>query len=433
LALAQAWIQSGQVLSASTASYGGPLEQIFKALVGNRFGFEFDEGLAKNPEALKNLLDWYYGSFIFEVREEQLETYAAEAEKEGLIFQILGKTLAEPVILCGDEKIALSKLQAKWEGVLEDVYPTQLSQGVEVGQIKDAWRPEAAQDKSGTEKDYTAISVLPKGLAKPKIVIPVFPGTNTEEETARAFREAGGDAEILIIKNLTLDALNQGLRETEKALKEAQILFIPGGFSGGDEPDGSGKFINAYFRNENLQAAIMELLRERDGLVGGICNGFQALVKLGLLPYGEIRLLDETAPTLDQNLIGRHQAMLVTTKVQTNRSPWLSQYEVGETHQVAISHGEGQFRGPEELIDRLFKNGQVATQYVDENGQASMDICYNPNSSMAAIEGLISEDGRVFGRMGHSERMVPGTLKNSGNPFQKSNVFAGAVRYFTEM
>ncbi len=433
LALAQAWIQSGQVLSASTASYGGPLEQIFKALVGNRMGFEFDEDLAKNPEALENLLDWHYGSFIFEVREEQFETYAAEAEKEGLIFRILGKTLAEPVICCGDEKIALSKLQAKWEGVLEDVYPTQLSQGVEVGQIKDAWRPEAEQNKTSTEKDYTAVSVLPKGLARPKIVIPVFPGTNTEEETARAFREAGGDAEILIIKNLTLDALNQGLRETEKALKEAQILFLPGGFSGGDEPDGSGKFINAYFRNENLQAAIMELLRERDGLVGGICNGFQALVKLGLLPYGEIRLLDETAPTLDQNLIGRHQAMLVTTKVQTNRSPWLSQYEIGETHQVAISHGEGQFRGPEELIDRLFKNGQVATQYVDENGQASMDICYNPNSSMAAIEGLISEDGRVFGRMGHSERMVPGTLKNSGNPFQKSNVFAGAVRYFTEM
>ena len=255
--------------------------------------------------------------------------------------------------------------------------------------------------------DRRSPAVCKSKTARPRVAIPVFPGTNCEYDSARACLRAGLEPEIVVVRNLTASALEESALALEKAIRAAQILFLPGGFSGGDEPDGSAKFICSFLRNGRLTDAVHDLLKRRDGLMLGICNGFQALIKLGLVPYGEIRAMDEGCPTLTFNTIGRHQSRYVTTRVASVQSPWMLQSHVGDLHAIPISHGEGRFTAPQAELERLIANGQIATQYVDASGAASMDIDANPNGSLEAIEGIFSPDGRVFGKMGHSERRGP--------------------------
>ena len=265
--------------------------------------------------------------------------------------------------------------------------------------------------------------------AKPKVLIPFFPGTNCEYDTARAFENAGADPEIFVIRNLTSYQIQESLDAFVKLADEAQIIMIPGGFSGGDEPEGSAKFITSFFRNPRLKDAVHRLLKQRDGLMLGICNGFQALVKLGLVPYGEIVELTDHAPTLTFNAIGRHQSMMVSTRICSNKSPWLMHNNVGDVHSIAISHGEGRFVADAELIRQMADNGQIATQYIDLEGKPTMDIRHNPNASVAAIEGITSPDGRILGKMGHSERMGEYVCKNV--PGVKDQlIFKAGVDYF---
>jgi len=272
--------------------------------------------------------------------------------------------------------------------------------------------------------------VAPKiKVAKPKVLIPVFPGTNCEYDTAKALNTAGAEADIFVIKNLTPTAVSESVSAFAEKLKNSQMMFVPGGFSGGDEPDGSGKFITAFMRNAVIKQEIMDLLNKRDGLIAGICNGFQALIKLGLVPFGEIVDTDENCPTLTFNTIGRHQSRIVRTRIASNKSPWLSETNVGDIYNVAISHGEGRFIANEDVLKKLIENGQIATQYVDLDGNATTDILFNPNGSYLAIEGITSPDGRVFGKMGHSERIGDGLYKNVPGEFDMG-MFTSAVKYF---
>ena len=265
--------------------------------------------------------------------------------------------------------------------------------------------------------------------AKPKVLIPAFPGTNCEFDSAKAVRDAGAEPEIIVINNLSADGISRSVEYFAKQVGDAQMIFIPGGFSGGDEPDGSGKFITAFFRNAAVKDAVTELLDNRDGLMCGICNGFQALIKLGLVPYGKIIDTDDTCPTLTFNTIARHQSKIVRTRIASNKSPWLSLMNVGDIVNVPISHGEGRFFADEALIMKLAANGQIATQYVDFDGSATNDINFNPNGSMYAIEGITSPDGRVFGKMGHSERIGNGLYKNVSGEYN-IRMFEAAVKYF---
>ncbi|MBQ7799806.1 MAG: phosphoribosylformylglycinamidine synthase subunit PurQ, partial [Oscillospiraceae bacterium] len=266
-------------------------------------------------------------------------------------------------------------------------------------------------------------------VAKPKVLIPAFPGTNCEFDSAKAVRDAGAEPEIMVINNLSSSGIRQSIDAFADKLKDAQMIFIPGGFSGGDEPDGSGKFITAFFRNAKIKDGVTDLLENRDGLMCGICNGFQALIKLGLVPYGKIIDTDESCPTLTYNTIARHQSRIVRTRIASNKSPWLSLCEVGEIYNVPISHGEGRFLASEELIKKLAENGQIATQYVDFDGNATSDVHFNPNDSMYAIEGITSPDGRVFGKMGHSERIGEGLYSNVPGNYD-IRMFEAAVKYF---
>ena len=265
--------------------------------------------------------------------------------------------------------------------------------------------------------------------AKPKVLIPVFPGTNCEYDSAKAMRDAGAEPEIFVINNRSAENVAKSVEDFANSLKTAQMVFIPGGFSGGDEPDGSGKFITAFFRNAAVKEQVTDLLDNRDGLMCGICNGFQALIKLGLVPYGKIIDTDENCPTLTYNTIARHQSKIVRTRIASNKSPWLADTEVGDIYSVPISHGEGRFIASDELILRLAENGQIATQYVDEKGEAASDIHFNPNSSYYAIEGITSPDGRVFGKMGHSERYAADLYKNVPGNYD-IKMFRSAVKYF---
>ncbi len=266
-------------------------------------------------------------------------------------------------------------------------------------------------------------------MARPKVLIPVFPGTNCEYDTAKALETAGAEADIFVIKNLTPQAVSESTDAFAKKLSASQIMFVPGGFSGGDEPDGSVKFITAFMRNAVIKQEISNLLNQRDGLICGICNGFQALIKLGLVPFGEIIDTDETCPTLTYNTIGRHQSRLVRTRIASNKSPWLSKTNVGDVYTVPISHGEGRFIASDEVLQKMIANGQIATQYVDLDGNATTDILFNPNGSVLAIEGITSPDGRVFGKMGHSERIGNGLYKNVPGKFDMG-MFEAAVEYF---
>ena len=389
--------RSGKVKAAWAVEHGFA-EAVMKMSFGNRIGFAMD------PEVET---DWYSPwprSIVAELTEEIDFPLAVK----------LGVTTAEPVITIGGDSAPVDELLRLNEGVLEDVYPTK------------AGSPEPLRPISF---DGRSPAVCKSRVAKPRVVIPVFPGTNCEYDSVRACLRAGMEAETVVIRNLTPDDLRQSTLELEGAIRKAQIVFLPGGFSGGDEPDGSAKFICSFLRNPRLTDAVHDLLKNRDGLMLGVCNGFQALVKLGLVPYGEIRAMDEGCPTLTYNLIGRHQSRYVTTRVASVNSPWMLKSNVGDLHAVPISHGEGRFVAPPAVVADLIGRGQVATQYVDADGLPSMDIDVNPNGSVEAIEGIFSPDGRVFGKMGHSERRGPFVAVNvPGSKHQP--LLESAAEYF---
>lgn len=392
-------IEQEEVISAWTPAFGGIAEGLFKMTLGNRIGFALDEDF--DP---KELFSPNYGGFILELAGDDID-----------IGVPLGITTEEYTFRAGDEVINLDKLQAAYEGKLESVLPCNI-----------LTTDEKIEKFSFDTNEYR----VPKlGIAKPKVLIPVFPGTNCEYDSARAIERAGGEAEVFLINNLTPQSVAESVQEMCRIIGQSQAIFLPGGFSGGDEPDGSGKFITAVFRNPAVKDAVHTLLHQRDGLMIGICNGFQALIKLGLVPFGEIIDTDDTCPTLTFNTIGRHQSRLVRTRVASNKSPWMMHCNVDEMHTIAISHGEGRLVASEELIRRLAANGQIATQYVGLDGEPTMDIRVNPNGSVYAIEGLTSPDGRVFGKMGHSERTGADIFRNvPGNKYQP--IFEGGMDYF---
>jgi len=327
----------------------------------------------------------------------------------------LGTVSAKPGIALGGAALSLTELQSIYEGKLEPVYPT------ETGTAKVA--PPAY---TCTQRANKAPAVK---TAKPRVLIPVFPGTNCEYDTAKAFADAGAEPEIFVVRNLGAADVARSVEAFAKKAGESQIVFVPGGFSGGDEPDGSGKFITAFFRNGAVREEVEKLLDRRDGLMGGICNGFQALIKLGLVPFGRIVDTDAACPTLTYNDIGRHQSRIVRVRVASVKSPWLAGVEAGEIFNVPISHGEGKFVASPELIEKLAANGQIMTQYVDLDGNPTMDVRCNPNGSAAAVEGILSPDGRVFGKMGHTERYSRGLYRNVPGEYDMA-LFASAVKYF---
>ena len=408
-------IGSRAVLAASTIGYGGAAEALFKMCVGNGIGFECAEGVDADE-----LFAPAYGSFILESSDG---ANTARLQSSGYYeVELIGHTTEAYEFRVGGEAVDLAKLQEAWESGIESVFPYRTS-GEE--------RAEApAVETISFEAKAPHVFAGP-AVARPRVVIPVFPGNNCEYDSARAFERAGAVADVFVVNNLTPDAVAESTRELARRIRESQIVMIPGGFSGGDEPDGSAKFITAFFRSPEVTEAVRELLQKRDGLMLGICNGFQALVKLGLVPYGDIRPMDADCATLTFNNIGRHQSRLVRTRVASTLSPWMSKMQVGDIHTVAISHGEGRFVAPEALLDQLVAGGQVATQYVDEAGVPSMDLSVNPNGSMRAIECITSPDGRVLGKMGHSERSGAGLYKNvPGDLYQP--LFEGGVAYFAE-
>jgi len=397
-------IESGVCVSAHTVRNGGIAEAVSKMTFGNNIGFEFAEEI----EA-ESLFKPEYGSFVLEIVNTKVIDFM------GLDAIILGKTTEEKEIVIGNTKISIEEMVECWMNPLEHVFPTK------------AVTPEG--DPSIGLFDGRRLEAPAIKVAKPKAFIPVFPGTNCEYDTARAFEKAGADVTTQVIANMTVPMLEASIEKMVADIKKSQIIMIPGGFSAGDEPDGSGKFIAAVFRNPAVKEAVMDLLKNRDGLMLGICNGFQALIKLGLVPYGEIRDLDETSPTLTFNNIGRHISCLVDTKVVSNLSPWLWNTKPGDVYTIPVSHGEGRFVAPMDKIEELIANGQVATQYVDNLGNATYDIRFNPNGSMMAIEGITSPDGRVLGKMGHSERIGNGLYKNAVGEHDQM-IFKSGVDYF---
>ena len=392
-------IRKGIIVSCSTPGYGGIAECIFKSAIGNRIGVKFSDAVT-----LQRLFEYSYGSFIAEVTEDINE-------------EIIGETTEEETLCWKSEKLSLADLQKCYEDVLEPVYPCNIQQD-----------STAIKSITCTEKS----TIRPKIRTNhPRVLIPVFPGTNCEYDSAKAVARAGAVPEIFVINNQSSEKIIESTRKFSEAIRRANAIFIPGGFSGGDEPDGSGKFITAVFRNAEIKNAVHDLLNKRDGLICGICNGFQALIKLGLLPYGEIRDTDADSPTLTFNTIGRHQSRLVNIRVASTKSPWLSKVNTDEIYTVPISHGEGRFIAPESVIETLVKNGQILSQYVDLEGKPTSDIHYNPNNSMLAIEGILSPDGRVLGKMGHSERIGNGLYKNVPGTFEMG-LFESLVDYFKE-
>ena len=394
--IADQMMEKGIVLSASAVGYGGIAEALFKMGLGNQVGFRMIADMS-----VDEMFEPAYGSLVLEIAT------GAPAGK------LLGVTTHEYQFTACGETLDSAALQEIWEAKLEPVYPYRKA-GPAVAAVSGRIDPPAA----------------PKiGVAKPRVIIPVFPGTNCEYDTARAFRAAGADPQTLVIRNLTPADVTASCEALVKAIDDAQIVMLPGGFSGGDEPDGSAKFIASFFRSPAVTDAVRRLLFERDGLMLGICNGFQALIKLGLVPYGDIRPITPDSPTLTFNTIGRHQSMLVRTRVASTGSPWLSRCELGDEFLVPISHGEGRFVAPQAVLDQLAAQGQIATQYVDLASQPTMDLRYNPNGSLLAIEGITSPDGRILGKMGHSERRGDGLYENvAGDKFQP--IFEGGVDYF---
>jgi len=391
-------MRNNSAVSCYTPGMGGVAEAIMKSAFGNGYGVRFNESVSLN-----DLFGYSYGSFVLEIADDscQDETIAVVTD--------------DGYISLGEEKLSLNELLGVYEDKLESVYSCNITD-----------RKTPMQNFSYSVSNHSAATIK---VAKPKVLIPAFPGTNCEYDSAKAVRDAGAEPEIIVINNLSAAGISASVENFANKLKEAQMVFIPGGFSGGDEPDGSGKFITAFFRNAAVKEGVTELLEKRDGLMCGICNGFQALIKLGLVPYGKIIDTDENCPTLTFNTIARHQSRIVRTRVASNKSPWLSLTNVGDVYSVPISHGEGRFIADEALIKKLAENGQIATQYVDMNNNATSDVHFNPNDSMYAIEGITSPDGRVFGKMGHSERIGNGLYKNVPGNYN-IRMFEAAVKYF---
>ena len=395
----ESMIDSGRACAVWSVAGGGVAEGIAKMCFGNHIGFEFSRQLSDTI-----LFKPWYGSFIVELTGEA-----------GYGEEIIGRTMPDYRIYGEGYTMQAEALQKAWESKLESVFPCRI------------------KTEFATIESYSYETKSRKGpaikAARPRVLIPVFPGTNCEYDTARVFERAGADVNVMVIRNLSASDIEASVAAVAAQMKQSQIVMLPGGFSGGDEPDGSGKFITAFFRNPRIKNEVHALLQQRDGLMLGICNGFQALIKLGLVPFGEIVDMTEDSPTLTFNTIARHQSMMVTTRIASDKSPWLAGCKVGDLHTVAISHGEGRFVASDALIRRMANNGQIATQYVDEYGKPTMDIRYNPNTSIDAIEGITSPDGRVLGKMGHSERIGRDICKNvCGNKDQL--IFQSGVNYF---
>ena len=397
--------QAKKVLASYALGYGGLGEAIAKMAFGNKIGFE----VAKDVDADK-LFDPAYGNIALEMDKADL------ALLEGLDYKVAGKTIEGQYIDVDGYKVCLGKIYKAYESTLEPIFPTKAVEPT--GEVKNI-------NFIVNEHQKSSLSI-----AQPKVFIPAFPGTNCEYDSARAFEDAGAKASIKVFRNLNYANIEDSIETMVKEIESSQIVMIPGGFSAGDEPDGSAKFIATVFRNPRIAEAVNDLLTNRDGLMLGICNGFQALIKLGLVPYGEIKpVTAEDAPTITYNNIGRHQAKVVTTRIASNKSPWLAGTQVGDLHSISISHGEGKFVANKETFEQLIANGQIATQYVDLDGNATYDIDYNPNGSFYAVEGITSADGRILGKMGHSERIGKYTLKNiHGEKDQK--IFESGVNYF---
>ena len=398
-------VKESKIVSAATIGVGGIAAAVTKMAFGNDIGAVINE---------EDLFNYNYGSFVLELACDK-----AEAEKlfAGYNFAVIGNTTSEKSIVANGVTIDLDEALNVWIKPLEKIFPTKYLEEVKKADIE-------IKPFNVVEKKFSG-----KGIAAPRVLIPVFPGNNCEYDTKRAFEKAGAVADTLVVTNLKTQWLEESIDKMVDMIHNSQIIMIPGGFSAGDEPEGSGKFIAAVFRNPKVKEAVMDLLKNRDGLMLGICNGFQALIKLGLVPFGEIRDMEENSPTLTFNTIGRHISCLADTKIVSNKSPWLWNSNVGDIHKVAFSHGEGRFMADEAVIKALAENNQIATQYVDPNGNPTFDIRYNPNGSLYAIEGITSPDGRVLGKMGHSERMGNGVFKNvPGEKDQK--IFLSGVQYF---
>ena len=397
-------IKAGKIESAYAVGFGGIIEAVSKMAFGNKLGVHILDGISKDELVAKD-----YGSIIIEVKPENETKLAVPAK-------VIGGVKASATFTYGDSTITMEEALEAWTNKLEKVFPTE--SGVPQTKIETGLY------------DAKTILVAKNKVAKPKVFIPVFPGTNCEYDSLRAFEAAGAEVETIVFKNQNAQDIRDSVDAFSKAISQSQIIMFPGGFSAGDEPDGSGKFIATAFRNAKISEEVMKLLNERDGLALGICNGFQALIKLGLVPYGDIRPQTDDSPTLAMNSIGRHQSKMVYTKVVTNKSPWLKKAQLGGVYTVPISHGEGRFVASKEWIDKLFANGQVATQYVDVDGNPTMDEYYNVNGSYYAIEGITSPDGRVLGKMAHSERKGTAVAVNIfGDQDQK--IFESGVEYFS--
>ena len=395
--------REGKIFSSYAVGYGGTLEAISKMAFGNQLGVRLDA-----DQAIEHLVKKDYGSIVAEMNPEDVKELTIPYTKLGVVIE-------EPQFEYGDNILTIKEALNAWTGTLESVFPTKSNK-------------EETKVETGlyhTNKVY----VCKHKVAKPKVFIPVFPGTNCEYDCTRAFEEAGAEVITKVFRNMDEAGIRESVDVFEKAIAQSQIVMFPGGFSAGDEPDGSAKFFATAFRNAKLQEAVMQLLNERDGLVLGICNGFQALIKLGLVPYGEIKQLKDDSPTLTTNQIGRHISQMVYTKVVTNKSPWLQKANLGDVYAIPASHGEGRFVASKEWIQKLFENGQVATQYVDLLGNPTMEEAFNPNGSYCAIEGITSPDGRVLGKMAHSERIGEAVAKNIYGE-QNQNIFASGVEYF---
>ncbi|MBQ3928865.1 MAG: phosphoribosylformylglycinamidine synthase [Clostridia bacterium] len=398
-----ALMNDGKVLAASVVREGGAAAAVAKMAFGNKLGFTFAQSLTHNE-----LFAPLSGSLVIELAD------GAVLSSDILSYD-LGTTTDNAAITVNGQSLAIDELISEWTGKLEGVFPT-----------KAACPENKTEVPLYSERNTSSPAVK---TAKPKVFIPVFPGTNCEVDTARAFRKAGADPQLLIVRNLTPNAIEETIDEMVKLIEQSQMIMLPGGFSGGDEPDGSGKFIATTFRNPRVSEAVNTLLKKRDGLMLGICNGFQALIKLGLVPYGEITDLKENDPTLTFNTVGRHISRMAYTRVTSVKSPWFSSVNAGDVFAIPISHGEGRFVADDDVLRQLIANGQIATQYVDPNGNAAGDIEYNPNGSVCAIEGITSPDGRVLGKMGHSERKGDNLYFNV--PFEKDQkIFESGVAYF---
>ena len=392
-----ALLRSGKAVACYTPGMGGVAEALMKMGFGNGLGVAIDDNVS-----MDTLFGYTYGGFVLEMAE-------------GTAGQVLGVTTADGSFRYHGQVLSQSDVLKAYEDKLESVYTCNI--------------PTAQQNMETFSYETKERKAPAVSVAKPKVLIPAFPGTNCEFDSAKAVRDAGAEPEIIVINNLSADGIARSVDYFAQQVRSSQMIFIPGGFSGGDEPDGSAKFITAFFRNGAVKEAVTQLLDDRDGLMCGICNGFQALVKLGLVPYGKIIDTDETCPTLTYNTIARHQSRIVRTRIASTKSPWLSLMNVGDIVNVPISHGEGKFLASEELIRQLAANGQIATQYVDLEGNATADVHFNPNGSLYAIEGITSPDGRVIGKMGHSERIGKGLYKNVPGEYD-IQMFKAAVKYF---